>query len=56
MGQDRRLGIDRRSAGNRRIGIDNRGYLGPNRRNGNDRRSYIERRSEKHQFSESTPF
>jgi len=56
MGQDRRIGIDRRSTGNRRIGLDNRGYFGPNRRNRKDRRNYIERRCEKYQFSESTPF
>ena len=56
MGQDRRLAEYRRVTGNRRTGVKNKGYLGPDRRNNHDRRSYIERRREKHLFSESSIF
>ena len=56
MGQDRRLGVERRFRGNRRIDVKDRGYFGPDRRSTFDRRNYSERRQERYKFSVSTPF
>ena len=56
MGQDRRLGVDRRNVGNRRSGADHRGYNGPEKRSIHDRRSYSERRQERYIYSESSIF
>jgi hypothetical protein len=55
MGQDRRLFENRRMIRDRRFGVYNKGYNGPERRNNFDRRSYSERRQEKFYFSESNP-
>lgn len=56
MGQDRRLGIDRRETISRRIGADTRGYFGSERRSKVDRRNYSDRRKEKHIFSAASLF
>ncbi len=56
MSQDRRLAVNLRTAGKTRIGVKDRGYFGPDRRNSHDRRSYIERRRDKYLFSESSIF
>ena len=55
MGQDRRLGENRRMSGDRRFGNNQKGYNGPERRCVYDRRDHNERRQEKYVFSGSNP-
>ena len=56
MGQDRRLGVNRRVQGDRRIRADQRGYYGPEKRSAGDRRNYIERRREAFRFPKTNLF